>query len=95
MTAIAIWANHEVEENPGLWIAADSRVSATPGAQDFPNIGGDLQLGIADRFGFRPLTLCKPRVNGQPTAYLSYLGRELTPNITYVGEARVGGPAIA
>jgi len=48
-------------------------------AQDFPNIGGDLQLGIADRLGFRPFALCKPRVIGQPAAYLSYLGRELTP----------------
>jgi len=26
MTAIAIWCNGEVESNPGLWIAADSRV---------------------------------------------------------------------
>jgi hypothetical protein len=53
--------------------------------QAFPTIGGDLQLGIADRFGFRPFILCKPRVNGKPAAYLSYLGRELTPDITYVG----------
>jgi hypothetical protein len=28
MTAIAIWCNHEIEENPGLWIAADSLVSS-------------------------------------------------------------------
>lgn len=58
------------------------------------SIGGDIQLGIADQFGFRPLTLCKPRVNGQPAAYMSYLGRELTDDIGYVGEAMVGIPGM-
>lgn len=58
------------------------------------SIGGDIQLGIADRFGFRPLTLCKPRVHGQPAAYMSYLGRELTEDIGYVGEAMVGIPGM-
>ncbi len=53
------------------------------------SIGGDIQLGIADRFGFRPLTLCKPRAHGQSAAYMSYLGRELTDDIGYVGEAMV------
>src|SRR6266481_3557659 len=51
--------------------------------------GGDIQLGIADKFGFRPLKLCKPRVIGQGEAYISYLGRELTPDISRVGEALV------
>lgn len=54
------------------------------------SIGGDIQLGIADKFGFRPLTLCKPRVRGQSAAYKSYLGRELTSDIAHVGEALVG-----
>jgi hypothetical protein len=58
------------------------------------SIGGDIQLGIADQFGFRPLTLCKPRVHGQPRAYMSYLGRELTGDIGYVGEAIVGMPGM-
>jgi len=57
-------------------------------------IGGDLQLGIADKLGFRPFTICKPLVKGQPAAYLSYLGRELTADIAHVGEAIVGGPSI-
>lgn len=57
---------------------------------DCRSIGGDIQLAIADRYGFRPLTLCKPRVRGQPDAYMSYLGRELTPDIAQVGEAMVG-----
>ena len=58
------------------------------------NIGGDIQLGIADKFGFRPFTLCKPRVRGQPAAYMSYLGRELTADIARVGEAMVGMPGM-
>ena len=61
----------------------------------YVSIGGDIQLGIADKFGFRPLTLCKPRVRGQPAAYMSYLGRELTADIAYVGEAMVGMPGMA
>jgi len=55
----------------------------------FPTIGGSLQLGIADRFGFRAFPLCKPGVNGQ--AIISYLGRELTQDLQYVGRALVGG----
>ena len=62
--------------------------------ESFSSIGGDLQLGIADKVGFRVFALCKPREKGQPAALISYLGRELTPDITYVGEARVSGPAI-
>jgi hypothetical protein len=33
MTAIAIWCNHEIAENPGLWIAADSLVSTSGGSK--------------------------------------------------------------
>jgi len=62
--------------------------------ESFTTIGGDIQLGIADKFGFRPLKLCKPRVYGQGEAYFSYLGRELTPDISHVGEALVGGDAM-
>lgn len=50
-------------------------------------IGGDLQLAIADRFGLRPFALVRPYVSGQPAAYISYLGRELTDDLTTVGEA--------
>ncbi|MEO9340587.1 hypothetical protein ABFT80_24560 [Mesorhizobium sp. SB112] len=53
-----------------------------------PTIGGDLQLAIADRFGLRPFALVKPYVLGQTAAYVSYLGRELTDDLTTVGEAR-------
>lgn len=57
-----------------------------------PTIGGDIQLGFADSFGFRAYALCKPRVEGQPEALISYLGRELTPDLMQVGEAFVAGP---
>jgi hypothetical protein len=57
-------------------------------------IGGDIQLGIADRFGYHPYKLCKPRVKGQGEAFISYLGRELTPEMSRVGNAIVGGPAM-
>jgi hypothetical protein len=62
---------------------------------NYPTIGGDLQLGIADTFGFRPLTLCKPRVKGQSAAYISYLGRDISGNMATIGEAIIGGAAMA
>jgi hypothetical protein len=61
--------------------------------ESFSTIGGALQLGIADKFGFRAFPLCKPGVNGQ--AIISYLGRELTQDLQYVGRALVGGEAMA
>ncbi len=57
-------------------------------------IGGDIQLGIADKFGFRQFMVCKPRIKGEPEAYLNYLGRELTPEISRVGEAIVSTPSM-
>ena len=57
-------------------------------SDESPTIGGDLQLAIADRFGLRPLALVRPYALGQPAAYMSYLGRELTDGLTTVGEAR-------
>ncbi|MCY1217884.1 hypothetical protein D9M68_430810 [compost metagenome] len=60
----------------------------------YETIGGDVQLAVADWAGFRPYILCKPRVPGEPQAYLSYLGRELTEDIRTVGHAIVGGPAM-
>ncbi|MDA8118898.1 MAG: hypothetical protein M0Z85_02350 [Gammaproteobacteria bacterium] len=53
-------------------------------------IGGDLQLARADRWGCRPEALAKPRVEGRPEAYLSYLGYELDEDMLRVGEVRVG-----
>lgn len=57
---------------------------------EYETIGGDIQLAIADRAGFRPYAICKPRVIGQPEAYFSYLGRELTGDLATVGQALVG-----
>ncbi|WP_334817558.1 hypothetical protein [Nostoc sp.] len=61
---------------------------------EYKTIGGNLQLGIADRFGFRPFSICKPRVLGKPEAYLSYLGYELHQDITSVGHAIVNLPGM-
>ena len=61
---------------------------------EYKAIGGGLQLGIADRFGFRPFSICKPRVHGEPEAYLSYLGYELHQDIRSVGDAFVNLPGI-
>lgn len=61
----------------------------------FPSIGGGIQMGIANKFGFQPLMLCLPFAFGNPKAYLSYLGQELEEDLAYVGDARVGGLAIS
>lgn len=61
----------------------------------YQSIGGDLQLGIADRFGFHPYWgVAKPSLEGQSEANFTYLGRELTSDLLFVGEARVGGSAM-
>jgi hypothetical protein len=57
-------------------------------SDESPTIGGELQLAVADRFGLRPFALARPYVLGQSAAYTSYLGRELTDDLTTVGEAR-------
>uniref|UniRef100_UPI0035C99543 hypothetical protein n=1 Tax=uncultured Nostoc sp. TaxID=340711 RepID=UPI0035C99543 len=61
---------------------------------EYKTIGGNLQLGIADRFRFRPFSICKPRVLGKSEAYLSYLGYELHQDITSVGHAIVNLPGM-
>lgn len=61
---------------------------------DFPTIGGDLQLGLADQLGFRPLFIVRPREVGHPDAFRTYLGRELTDGLLRVGAAFVGGLAL-
>ncbi len=59
--------------------------------RDRASIGGDQQLAIANQFGFQPYTLLRPRVEGQPQAYMSYLGIELNHENNTVGQAIVGG----
>lgn len=63
--------------------------------ENLPTIGGNLQLGIADEFGFRPYAICRPIVPGEPGAYISYLGKNLSGDMAQVGPAIVGGPAMA
>lgn len=60
----------------------------------FPTIGGDVQLGIANAFGFRPYKLMKPRPGKAPSAYISYLGHDLTEDLFCLGDAIVGGETI-
>jgi hypothetical protein len=62
--------------------------------ESLPSIGGDLQLAMASSFGFRALPLIKPRISGEAKAFVSYLGRELTPELAHLGEALVGGTAV-
>jgi hypothetical protein len=57
---------------------------------NYPSIGGDLQLGIADRYGFKPFSIYKPRAIDNPEDYISYLGYELHEDIKNVGDAFVG-----
>lgn len=61
---------------------------------DSSSIGGDIQLGIAGVHGFSTYKICKPYKKGEPKAYFSYLGRELTEELSHVGNAIVGGNAI-
>lgn len=61
---------------------------------EYKTIGGDLQLGIANQFGFQPFSIYKPRVPGKPEAYLSYLGYELYQDIQNVGHAIVNLPGM-
>jgi hypothetical protein len=53
----------------------------------YASIGGDLQLGIADMFGFRPFAICKFRVHGESQADLTYLGYDIHKT---VGDAFIG-----
>lgn len=63
-------------------------------ADAHPTIGGDLQLGIANASGFQPYMLCRPREPGRPSAYFSYLGRELSDDMQRLGSAHVFFPAL-
>jgi len=56
---------------------------------EYKTIGGDIQLGIANVTGFKPLTIMKPRIGEEPKAYISYLGHELYEDIQNVGNAFV------
>lgn len=60
--------------------------------ENFPGIGGDIQLGYASKQGFTPMALCKPYVPGNPKSFISYLGRPLQREI---GSAIIGIPAMA
>lgn len=81
--------NREAEPDRPISRAPRFVIQDLIASDESPTIGGDLQLAIADRLGLRPFALVKPYVLGQSAAYPSYLGRELTGDLTTVGEARV------
>lgn len=58
--------------------------------ENYQSIGGDVQLGIAGKYGFQPMAIVKPRKWGEPEAYFSYLGRELTEETSWIGKTHVG-----
>jgi hypothetical protein len=62
--------------------------------EQMSSIGGDIQLGIADTHGFMTYKICKPYKKGEPASYFSYLGRELTDDLAYIGKAMVVGNAM-
>jgi hypothetical protein len=84
------------ENKPGRPISRIPRYVIEDHIQDraYKTIGGDLQLGRANQFGFQPFSICKPRVLGQPEAYMSYLGYELYEDIKNVGNASIGLPGM-
>ena len=61
---------------------------------DFPSIGGDLQIAIVSPAGYQPYALMRPDVTGQPTARISYLGRDFLDDLYTIGPARISLNAI-
>lgn len=59
-----------------------------------PGIGGSIQFGFANAAGFQQLAVYKPRVVGEPEAFISYMGKELGADFSYVGDAKVSRTAI-
>jgi hypothetical protein len=57
----------------------------------FPSIGGDIQLGVADGHGFHPLLITRHKKLGETAVSFHYLGRELTDDLRFLGEAEILG----
>lgn len=58
--------------------------------EDYPEIGGDLQLWSARSFGLYPYLLVRPTVVGSPQASFTYLGRRLDGSLLHLGPAYLG-----
>lgn len=63
--------------------------------QTCPTIAGRLQLGIADRSGFRGMSIVRPLVVGQPEAEMTYLGRRVWEDLNSVGPAIIALPGMS
>lgn len=64
-------------------------------AEDYPEIGGDLQLWSANSFGIHPYLVVRPAVVGEPQARFTYLGRTLDGSLLRLGPAYVGMLGVA
>jgi hypothetical protein len=60
--------------------------------QLYPSIGGDIQLGVADAHGFHPLLIARHKKPGETAVAFHYLGRELTEDLRFLGDAEILGP---
>jgi len=60
-------------------------------ASENRKIGGHLQLGICNQFGFQAYSLCRP----PPSPFLSYLGFDVASDFGNIGGCRIGMPGMA
>jgi hypothetical protein len=60
----------------------------------YSDVGGDVQIGYVDGFGFHIASIAKPINHGNPTATRSFLGIDLD-EMGQVGNFSVGGSSLA
>lgn len=77
------------EKDISWWRAPKSVVSAEVKNSINPAIGGHLQMGIGDSLGFQIYSICEPSGIGA-TAYMSYLGLDVSSNFGQIGMCRIG-----
>ncbi len=63
--------------------------------EDYPEIGGDLQLWSVNAVGVYPYLRMRPVTAGKPPAKFTYLGRTLDDSLLRLGPAYVGMPGVA
>lgn len=63
-------------------------------SEDYPTIGGDVQVAIADKFGFKPYVVYRPSIQPPGGVSMIYLGREIKDQFRHLGSAFVSLPAL-
>lgn len=63
-------------------------------SDDYPSIGGDIQVAVADRFGFKPYMLYRPRTQPPGGVEFTYLGRVIEDGFRHLGSALVSIPSL-